>query len=466
MSTTTQDQTPESSPAQNKIALEKKKLKVLKNALKQERQERVLVEKELEVAQKNIEALKVQLNDKEQRYLQLYQESVNLQEALVRESKGGNIQKSKTQGPKAPLLFTNPPTKKQSEQAILDQKGANSETLDMLNAKIRGLEEGYRIKDEDYNVLKRKVDEQVAENNHIRQLYDAKIIELIQERDFFAHEVEAKDKEIQSMKEQYKGELEKQTNQHQCQVKQLQDENEDLIKQRNQEMDRNLKIEETIDEKNDKILQLEKELQRKVDEVNLRKEIIESMQESLMRHEKESAELASKLVLMKNQIMEHNVGRSLQRKFAGVKSGALKGIPVVVSLPYNYPMFHILTISLQFEFREDINQNYFLLIDSKSFSLSINFEDLDFIGENKEGKLQIVYFVSSKDSNQANFKKQSEIYECCENEEMIQTYQNIRNQVQINETRGHRFTQSFSGNSFHSKSMSPLKKGKKTISEF
>jgi hypothetical protein len=37
MSTTTQDQTPETSPAMNKIALEKKKLKVLKNALKQER---------------------------------------------------------------------------------------------------------------------------------------------------------------------------------------------------------------------------------------------------------------------------------------------------------------------------------------------------------------------------------------------------------------------------------------------
>lgn len=51
-----------------------------------------------------------------------------------------------------------------------------------------------------------------------------------------------------------------------------------------------------------------------------------------MRHESESAELASKLVLMKNQIMEHNVGKGTQRKYAGVKSGALKGVPVVVSL--------------------------------------------------------------------------------------------------------------------------------------
>lgn len=66
MSTTTQEQTPESSPAQtqNKIALEKKKLKVLKNALKIERGERLNVEKELEAAQKNIEQLKSQINEK------------------------------------------------------------------------------------------------------------------------------------------------------------------------------------------------------------------------------------------------------------------------------------------------------------------------------------------------------------------------------------------------------------------
>ncbi len=65
-------------------------------------------------------------------------------------------------------------------------------------------------------------------------------------------------------------------------------------------MDRNLKIEETIDEKNDRILQLEKEVQRQKDEIALRKEVIESMQECLLRHEKESAALAKNLVLMKN----------------------------------------------------------------------------------------------------------------------------------------------------------------------
>lgn len=35
---------------------------------------------------------------------------------------------------------------------------------------------------------------------------------------------------------------------------------------------------------------------------------------------------------MKNQIMEHNIGKGISRKYAGVKTGGMKGIPVVVSL--------------------------------------------------------------------------------------------------------------------------------------
>ncbi len=96
-------------------------------------------------------------------------------------------------------------------------------------------------------------------------------------------------------------------------------------------MDKNLKIEETIDAKNERIVSLEKDLQRRNEEVELRKEIIESMSASLMRHEKESAELANKLVLMKNQILEFNVGNQIQRKYAGVKIGGKQMVPVYVN---------------------------------------------------------------------------------------------------------------------------------------
>ena len=55
-----------------------------------------------------------------------------------------------------------------------------------------------------------------------------------------------------------------------------------------------------IDERQEKINQLEKELARKTDEVEIRKEVIESMSASMMKHEKENRELVSKLVLLKN----------------------------------------------------------------------------------------------------------------------------------------------------------------------
>lgn len=66
-------------------------------------------------------------------------------------------------------------------------------------------------------------------------------------------------------------------------LSQLQSENGNLEAERNLYMDKCLKIEETIDEKNDRILQLEKEYQRKCDEADLRKEVIDSMSQSLMQ---------------------------------------------------------------------------------------------------------------------------------------------------------------------------------------
>ena len=98
-------------------------------------------------------------------------------------------------------------------------------------------------------------------------------------------------------------------------------------------MDSKLKIETVIDEKNERITQLERELARKDDEVNLRKEVIDSMGDSLLKHENESRELASKLVMLKNQIMENDIGRNIGRKFAAVKLGMMKSMtPMSVSL--------------------------------------------------------------------------------------------------------------------------------------
>jgi hypothetical protein len=65
------------------------------------------------------------------------------------------------------------------------------------------------------------------------------------------------------------------------------------------------------------------DLGRKEDEVRLRKEVIDSMSDSLLKHENESRELASRLVMLKNQIMENDIGKGIGRKFAAVKLGGM-----------------------------------------------------------------------------------------------------------------------------------------------
>ena len=61
------------------------------------------------------------------------------------------------------------------------------------------------------------------------------------------------------------------------------------------------------------------------------------MSNSLIKHEKDSAEMASKLALMKNQIMINDAFKGAKRKYAGVKLGTLKQIPVVVIIFFLKP---------------------------------------------------------------------------------------------------------------------------------
>ena len=96
-------------------------------------------------------------------------------------------------------------------------------------------------------------------------------------------------------------------------------ENAEIIAARNVEIDKILKVEEIIDGKQERINQLEKEFARKCDEVNLRKEVIDSMSDNLLKHEKENRELVSKLVMLKNQILENEIGQATERKFGAVK---------------------------------------------------------------------------------------------------------------------------------------------------
>lgn len=67
------------------------------------------------------------------------------------------------------------------------------------------------------------------------------------------------------------------------------------------------------------------------DEVHLRKTIVDSMGENLMKHESESMQMAQKLTLMKNQIMEYDKHVGMNRKFGAVKISSLKSQACTVS---------------------------------------------------------------------------------------------------------------------------------------
>lgn len=67
----------------------------------------------------------------------------------------------------------------------------------------------------------------------------------------------------------------------------LKKEHAEMLEQYNMVVDKNLKIEEMMDAKNEKIVQLERDLARRTDEIGLRKEVIDSMGQSLMQYEED-----------------------------------------------------------------------------------------------------------------------------------------------------------------------------------
>lgn len=99
---------------------------------------------------------------------------------------------------------------------------------------------------------------------------------------------------------------------------------------KNIEIDKNLKLLREIDDKNEQILILEKDNLKKTEDDKLRREIVDTMSTSLLRHEQESRELAEKLTIMKNQIMETQVGRAIRKRFPAIKIGSLKSSPAFV----------------------------------------------------------------------------------------------------------------------------------------
>ena len=82
------------------------------------------------------------------------------------------------------------------------------------------------------------------------------------------------------------------------------------------------------------------------------------MSDSLMQHESAQRDLASKLVMMKNQIMVNDIGKSVSRKFAAVKIGTLMS-----AVPVSVRLYKIIFLSLNFANKVQMNTLLLLKVD-------------------------------------------------------------------------------------------------------
>lgn len=91
------------------------------------------------------------------------------------------------------------------------------------------------------------------------------------------------------------------------------------------------KLESFHDGQRSEIDRLETEVARAREDVDCRKLIIDEMSKSMLGHEKESMEMAQKLTLMKNQIMENDAAGGMMHRYAAVRLGTIRHHPCTVS---------------------------------------------------------------------------------------------------------------------------------------
>ena len=114
-------------------------------------------------------------------------------------------------------------------------------------------------------------------------------------------------------------------------IAEIQNELDDVKKTRDELFEQKFDVGTIVDEKDAEIMALNNDKQKLVDEIASRKVMIEQMSANLMFHEKESADLAKKLSIMKQQILDNDSGYGLSKKFGCVRIGRIKDTVCTVS---------------------------------------------------------------------------------------------------------------------------------------
>ena len=76
------------------------------------------------------------------------------------------------------------------------------------------------------------------------------------------------------------------------------------------------------------------------------------------------------------------------------------------------------------------DEDYFLVVDSRSETISINCDNIDQFAEVQDnGKLMLVYFIPDEKADN-KLKKETDQFECGENELVLKTFKAIRHREQ------------------------------------
>jgi hypothetical protein len=175
-----------------------------------------------------------------------------------------------------------------------------------------------------------------------------------------------------------------------------------------------------------------------------------------MQQESTQRDLATKLVMLKNQILENDASKHLGRRFGACR---ITDLGVVKTFT---------PVSL--EFSRVTPREYLLSIESRQKLVRIECESIEAVAETKDGRLAISYFAQKKEG----FQKKTELFECFEIGDIVKVFQSIRTIVEsaINAEEGQGaargVSKSFVGTQMFMKSqstsqLSPIKTKKKSF---
>ena len=139
-------------------------------------------------------------------------------------------------------------------------------------------------------------------------------------------------------------------------------------------------------------------------------------------------QMAQKLTLMKNQIMENDAAGGMSHRYAAVRLGTIRHHPCTVSIFLSSTT----DCSLQIEFVNGETEEVFMVIDGRHETITINFNNIDQFSENQDNaRLTLVYHVPAEPTrfnpNAEGMVKKKDEFECAENDLILRTFVGIRN---------------------------------------